>query len=180
MSTPTTRPSASDLTGSDERIETRAGPDVDDPLALLQPAQLERVPDARERVDRVVRQTSDGRGVVAQPGREWSSGVKMKRPVRRERNVSILCLHLLAQHLGVDRQTLDHHKPPSSGRRCRPIIPRRPCSAIVNDAPIRNTGECDYRASGCATTPGKTLTRLLMCVRMIATFSSVKSASVML
>ena len=113
MSTPTTAPVGSDLTGSDERIETRTGPDVDHPLASLQPAQLERVPDPRERLDRVVRETSDGRGVIAQPGREWSSGVKVKRPVRRERNISILCLHLLAQHVSVHRQTLDHCEPPA-------------------------------------------------------------------
>ena len=97
-------PGPSDLVGGDERVEARAGADVDDMLARLQTTQRERVADAGERLDGTVGQRVDEGRVVAEPRGERPAGVEVERAVRVDRDLAVLVADLLAEFVGIDGQ----------------------------------------------------------------------------
>lgn len=90
-----------DLAGGDERVESGAGPDVENVLAGLQPAQCERVADAREGFDGTIgKRVNDGAG-IAQPFGQGPSGAEAAGVTRPERDLAVLAAYLASHPVGI-------------------------------------------------------------------------------
>lgn len=86
-----------DLTRRDKAVETASGAEIDHPLARLQDAKRERVAEAGKSLNGAIRQGGHGCLIVAEPSRQWASGVEVVAAVRIEHDGAVFGFDLLAQ-----------------------------------------------------------------------------------